>query len=96
VTVREPEFNDADRAAWFASHLEQHRPRGDHGIPLDEATDPAHQYEWDVPLPITDFAAEKLHRAQETYAKAWPEADMQSLRWSVRRSAGTDSPPSET
>lgn len=97
VTVREPEFNDADRAAWFASHAEQHRPRGSHGIPLDEATDAAHQYDWDVPLPTEDFAAKRLNAAQDAYEKAYPDADMKSLLWRVaRRGSGTGSQPTGT
>nr|WP_278101165.1 hypothetical protein [Microbacterium proteolyticum] len=100
MTVREPEFSDADRAAWFASHLEEHRPRGKHGIPLDEAIDPAHQYDWVVPLPTTDFAQEKLNMAQEMYAKRKDAGevlpDPESLLWQVKRSAGTGSPPTET
>jgi hypothetical protein len=95
--VREPEFNDDDRAAWFSSHAAEKRPRGEHGHLIEDATDPAHQYDWEVPLPTSDFAAKKLLEAQEQYAKAYPDANMKALLWKVtKRAPDTGSPQSAT
>lgn len=92
MTIREPEFNDDDRAAWFASDLEERRPRNSQGIPIEEATDPAHQYDWEAGLPVTDFSMAKLTAAQDAYAKRYPDADMKSLLWRVsKRASGTGS-----
>jgi hypothetical protein len=85
VTVREPEYNDRDRARLFALRGEDLIPRGSHGLPLSEATDPAYQYEWRVPLPTQDFAKAKLDAEQEAFKKQYPDADMGSLLWRVTR-----------
>lgn len=83
VTVAEPRFNRHDVAVLLASRRAEKEPRGSHGHLLSETTDPAHQYKWKVPLPVTDFAQEKLTRAQDAYKKTYPEADMSALLWRV-------------
>ncbi|RUQ06685.1 hypothetical protein D8M34_06600 [Microbacterium sp. HSID17254] len=87
VTVQESEFSDWDVAALLADRAEAAVPRGPHGIPIADATDPANQYKFSVELPTTDFAARALHEAQERYRKQYPDADMGSLLWRVERKA---------
>lgn len=88
VTVREPEYTDRDRALLLAGLAGRKEPRGSHGVTLAEATDPAHQYEWDVELPTMDFAQEALNRAIDKYKKAYPDADLSALLWKVNRVTG--------
>lgn len=85
VTVREPEFDDRDRALLLADYEAERAPRGSHGLLLSETTDPAYQYDWETPLPTMDFAAEALRKTQDAYKKAYPDADMSALLWTVRR-----------
>lgn len=83
VTTREPEFGDADRIALHAARDEQHAPRGRHGILLSDATDPAKQYRWKVPLPTLDFAQAELDKTKARYLKAYPDVDADALLWRV-------------
>lgn len=84
VTVREPEYSEADLLAILASRREDQRPRGSHGRLLSEATDPANQYRYVVPLPTKDFAESALSKARAAYRKQYgDEAEMDSLLWTV-------------
>lgn len=83
VTVVEPRFSRHDVAVLLASRRAEKASRGSHGHLLSEATDPALQGKWSVPLPVTDFAQEKLTRAQDAYKKSYPDADMSALLWRV-------------
>ena len=85
VTVREPEFSPADVALLLANFENAHKPRGRHGWPLDVAMDPANQFAFEVGAPSTDWAQRKLNEAQEKYKRTWPDADMDSLMWDVKR-----------
>lgn len=86
VTVRESEWAPGDVAALIASRRAEFVKRGPHGIPVAEATDPANQALFEVDLPVTDFAMQKLQREQDRYYKQYPDAKGdQSLVWSVRR-----------
>jgi hypothetical protein len=87
VTTREPEYSDQDRALLLADWAERQEPRGAHGIKLSESTDPKFQYDWEVDLPTTDFAQEKLHKEQESYKNTYPDADVSSLLWRVKRTS---------
>lgn len=79
VTVREAEFSRADVALLLASRRAARVPRNRLGIPFAEATDPARQYDWEVPLPVTDFTVRKLNAETAAYRKSFPDADMDSL-----------------
>lgn len=100
VTTREPEFSDADRAMLLASKAASEEPKSRTGFPLDEATDPALQHQWTVPLPTTDFAQAALDRAQDAYQKRKDAGevlpDPGSLLWRVERlgAVGDDKPDS--
>lgn len=83
LTVAEPEFSDWDRAVLMADRLEESRPRGRHGLPMEVATDPNNQYSFSVGVPTMDFAQLALNRAQDRYRKQWPDADMDALVWRV-------------
>lgn len=66
-------------ASWNA----EHEPRGRHGIPIAEATDPDARFT--VDLPSTDFAQRALDRAKDAYKKQYGDtAEMDSLLWRVR------------
>ncbi len=95
ITTREPEYDTQDRALIAASWEREREPRGQHGIPIAEATDPARQYEWVVDLPTRDFAQQKLNAAREKYRKEWGDtADMDSLLWQVRGAERAPDQPS--
>lgn len=57
---------------------------------MSEATDPAHQYEWEVELPTMDFAQQKLSKTMRDYEKAYPDADTSALLWKVKRASQDD------
>lgn len=88
ITTREPEFSAADRANLIASVEAEKAPRGAHGLPISETTDPASQYEWEIPLPTLDFAQAKLDAAVAAYKKQYPDADTNALLWRVLRKSG--------
>lgn len=85
VTVREAEFSAEDVEWLLASRRRSRIPRGSHGVPLAEATNPTFQYDWEVGLPVTDFVHKKLAAAKEAYRKQYPDADMGSLIFSASR-----------
>lgn len=90
VTVREPEFSASDRVELAMSRRAENEPRSSTGVPLKDATDPRSQSDWDVPLPVTDFAAARLSRAKDAYKKQFPDADMDALLWRVARRSAAD------
>ena len=92
VTVRESEFRDVDVAELLDLLVEDSKPRGAHGIPLETAL----SRDWDpsnldgkgrfvVPAPTVDFAAKALSDAQNAFAKDHPDFDMSALRWTVQK-----------
>lgn len=88
VAVAEPRFSRDEKERLLAARREELEPRGSHGVPLRDATDPANDpTSWEstgrfvVPLPRVDFAAEALRAAQ---AK-WPEDDKRALLWTVNQ-----------
>lgn len=83
VTVTESRFRPEDVAILLESRRMDEEPRGSHGHLLSEATDPKNRTRFKVPPPVTDFAAAQLNSEQKKYSKAWPDADMDSLLWSV-------------
>lgn len=86
VTVTEPRFTPREKALLLAARRERDRPRGRHGIPLDEATNPEHRYDWEVEMPIRDFAQQRLDAEMKAYEDTYGEAaEMSSLLWRVRR-----------
>lgn len=83
VTVSEPRFTPAEKAALLAARRSANAPRGSHGFLLAEASDPKNQFAFQVPPPSRDWAQAKLNEAHEAYRKRYPDADMDSLLWRV-------------
>lgn len=55
-------------------------------MPLDEATNPEYQYDWEVEMPVRDFAQQRLDAEMKAYEDTYGEAaEMSSLLWRVRR-----------
>ena len=87
MTVTEPRFTRAEVDLLIASRRRDQEPRGAHGYTIAEATDPANQYAFEVPLPTTDFAQDALNRAKESYRKRYKDADMSALLFKVIKSS---------
>lgn len=87
ITVREPEFNSWDRAVLLADVAASKVPRGAHGLPLSETTDPANQFAYEVPNPVMDWAQKALDDQQALYKKQHPNSPMGGLLWKVARRA---------
>jgi len=85
VTVAEPRFTPADKATLLASRRLEMAPRGDHGILLAEALDPANQFAFEVEPPVMDWAAGARNSFIETYKKRHPNVDMSAMHIRVRR-----------
>jgi hypothetical protein len=90
VTVREAEFTPDEVATLLASRRADNAPRGDHGVLLSEATDPANDPSsrkatgrFVVPPPSVDFAALALKTAKDAWKKNWPDDD-RPLLWPVK------------
>lgn len=89
VTVTEPRFTPYETGLLLASRDRDNQPRGEHGIRLSEATDPAKR--WHVPLPKRDFAKAALEKAQDAYEAEWGDrADLSSLVWQVEELVDDD------
>lgn len=87
VTVREPEFDDDERALMVAS---KRRVVGSHGIPMDEATDPANQFEFvGDAVPLVDYAEKAREDSRDRYYKQYDSKDNPVNRnghlWGVKR-----------
>lgn len=85
VTVQEPRFTVTEKALLLAARRSSLAPRGAHGLLLSEATDAANQFAYRVPPPTRDWAQAKLNEARSAYAKAYPDADMDSLLFRVEQ-----------
>lgn len=86
VTVTQPRFTARERHLLLASRRVEKVLRGKHGIPLDEAMDPANQFAFEVPVPPpVDWAQRKLNEAQDRWRKDHPDDDIDSRMWSVRQ-----------
>lgn len=68
-------------ADWDAERV----PRNAAGIPLDEATDDALKYEWEIPRPRRDHVMRKLIGEQKAFEKAYPHDSPETLLWRARR-----------
>lgn len=65
MTVRESEFDDHERALLIAS---KRRVVGSHGIPMDEATDPANQFAFEGDeKPTVDYAEKAREDWRDRY-----------------------------
>lgn len=85
MTVQEPRFSAGDKAILMASRRLQTAPRGDHGLLLAEAMDPANQFAFEVEAPVMDWAAKTRNDFIESYKKQHPSADMSALHIRVRK-----------
>lgn len=101
VTVREPEFSLRDQAQLLDSFVAEREPRGPHGIPLSEATDPAYNpYSPDakgrfVAEPVVDYAQSAIDKAREDRRKSLQNPDDDwAIFYTVRREDRVT--PSET
>lgn len=90
VTEQEPEFSREDVEAFIA--LLEAKRVGPHGHPMSEAvsplgdpSNPAREWDWNVPLPVKDFAQDALDRAKKRYKDQYPDADLGALRWLVEK-----------
>lgn len=88
--MREPEFTPDEVAVLLASRRADNAPRGQHGVLLSEAVDPANDPSsrkatgrFVVDPPSVDFAALALQRAKDGWKKNYPEDD-RPLLWPVR------------
>lgn len=87
TSITEPRFNPHEKALLIASRRTDKAPRGHHGLPLAETTDPKNQFAYEVPAPTQDWAEKKLTEVQAQYRKSHPNADMDSLLWRVEKGA---------
>lgn len=89
ITAQEPEWSPLDLALVIEAQRVSRIPRGSHGVPLADATNPKHNpYAVDrtgrfVAEPIVDFAQAAIDQAREARKKAvgnddWP------LIWTAR------------
>lgn len=85
MTVREPEYNDRDRALIAASYADEQQPRGRHGIPLAEAMDAANQFAYEAVGPREDFAQSAINKAEAEFDSRRPKDDTRSVSFGVRR-----------
>lgn len=85
VTVTEPRFTPAEKAALLMARRAAMAPRGRHGHLIAEATDEKNQFAYSVRPPTRDWAQVKLNQAQEEYRKRFPDADLDSLLWTVEK-----------
>lgn len=85
VMTREPEFSPWDRAVLLSDRASAGARRGPHGVLESEATDPANQFAYEVPPPITDHAQVALSKAKEEWRKANPNADASTRLWRVQK-----------
>lgn len=83
--MRESEFSAWDRAVLLADVAASRIPRGQHGLPLSETSDPENQFAYEVPPPRMDWAQKALDDAQEAFKKKNPKASMGALMWKVAR-----------
>ncbi len=75
------------------AHFANEAERGPHGHPMAEATSPLADpgnpdgtYRYVAgPLPVIDYAEQAENGARDAYRKKWPDADMQSLIFPVKR-----------
>jgi len=85
ITVREPEYDDRERALITASYMAEREPRNRYGVPLAEATDPDKSAEWSVPLPLTDFTEVAMEKAQEAHRASGEVQYPNAQVWRVER-----------
>lgn len=86
VTVREPEFDDVERARLLGSRLHE-ASIGAHGIPMSEATDPATRGKWLVnEAPKVDYVKLAIGKQQDHYYTQHPSAkdDRAAHIWYVK------------
>jgi len=81
VVTREPEFTAQDVALLLASRRKAAEPMS-HGIPLDEAMDPANQFAFVAQeKPVVDWADKALKDAQDRFYDARPKDSRNGHRW---------------
>lgn len=85
VTVRESEFNESDRVVLLASRWADDRPRGRHGLLLEETMDPANQFAFEATGAREDFAQSAVNKAQADHEKLRPKDDQRAFLFGVRR-----------
>lgn len=85
VTVTEPRFSQRQVALLLASRRKESERRGSHGHLMSDATDPANQFGFEVDGPDVDWAQESLNKFVADYKKRYPNADMDSRLFRVRK-----------
>lgn len=102
VTVSEPEWSPLDLALVADAHRAAREPRGPHGIPIDEAIDPAnHPLSLEatgrfVASPYIDFAQYAIDQAEKARRETVAAEDDWPLLWSVRRESTTSPEAGQT
>lgn len=86
ITVREPEFDAAERAVLLASRRLQHETNR-FGVPIAEAMDPKNQFKFQgFEAPKVDWSEKAVEDAKDRFYKAWPDANRNGHRWGIKSS----------
>lgn len=87
--VQEPRFTPPEVELLMAARRSEMRPRGGHGVLMEEAVDPSNVDAFTVPPPLTDFAEKAMSEAQKKYKQRWGEEALENTIWRVemKRSA---------
>lgn len=85
VSVSEPRFTRDEVALLLASRRAEGAPRGEHGLLLSEAMDPANQFAFEATDPVMDWAQKTLNAARDAYRKKFPKSDMSAVHIRVRK-----------
>lgn len=95
ITVREPEWNADEVAYLLASREIEFEPRNSLGIPLREAMDPAHQFDWIAPtIPTMDWQLKAAEDKKDAYYAANENASRNGHMWGPPRLKVSDPPTS--
>lgn len=82
IKVIEPEWSGEERALLLASRELEFEPRNSVGIPLVEAMDPKHQFDWVPPeLPTMDWAIKAADDKKDAYYAANKDASRNGHMW---------------
>ncbi|MFT4281171.1 hypothetical protein [Microbacterium sp.] len=91
VTVREPEYSENDMLLILASRREDQRPMSRTGLPLDVATDPRNDGQFEH-IPTTDLALKDSNKVQKDFRDRYGDVvDVDALIWETR--LRDDAPP---
>lgn len=84
VTVREPEFTDAERTRLLAARRWK-ASLNRFGIPWHEATDPSNQFAFEGTGPVTDWSEKAFEDHKSHYYDQWKDANRNGHTFNVRK-----------